>query len=270
MTPPTDIVVTVHNALEQAARCIADVYKNTENFRLIVVDDDSGPVTRAWLQGLECLQRSRSNLLLQTNYPRYWVRASNLGLRLARTPWVALLNADVTLGPGWLEELYEAKGQANGRNGARVGLVGHICSNMCWGLHYREGEWEFVDEPNYVNGHCWLLNMEAMRQIAYARTCRGRGGHIGSLMDETDPDLIHYRADPHTCWELAAQGYKSIAVFRDTVQHAMLMGDGTARKDLRHPDEVSLGEVDDDWQGARLEGWRDLPARANRVTGGCS
>ena len=255
MTPPTDIVITVHNALEHAGRCIADVCKNTQNFRLIVVDDDSGPVTRAWLSGENCLRASRSNLVIQTNYARYWTRASNLGLRLVRTPWAVLLNSDVTLGPGWLDELYDAKAKIHGHNGSRVGLVGHVCSNMAWGLHYREGECEEVHEPNYINGHCWLLNMQAMAAIARAR------GHEGWYMDETDPSFIHYRTDPHTCWELAAAGYKSVAVFRDTVQHAMLMGDGHQRKDLRHPDQVSLGEVDDDWQGMRLEGWRDRGGR---------
>ena len=233
-TPPTDVVVTVHNALPHVQACIESLYANTKNFRLIVVDDDSGSVTSEWLRGPGALRRQRSNLLIRTNYPRWWTRASNLGLRLVRTPWAVLLNSDVTLGPGWLEQLYQAKSE----HGAKVGLVGHVNRDMTFGLEYHEGSWESVEAPGYINGHCWLLNMDAMAEIAIQR------GHPGWFMNELDQRQIHYNADPETCWALNRLGYATIAVYRETVTHTM----NVSIAGKPHPFTVELKDVDDNWE----------------------
>jgi hypothetical protein len=183
------------------------------------------------------------------------VRAANLGLRLARTPWTVLLNSDTVLGEGWLEQLHDLRAELLDKSYLRVekkvGLLGHVNRTSCFaGLEYKDGEWTATRQPTYVNGHCWLLNMRALHIISEDRQRKEDGWWLNAMAPRLadGSGAVHYGADPDLCWELNAAGYATIAVFSETVQHAGPRPI-TEEWDADVTKRIPLSEIDDDYEG---------------------
>lgn len=228
--PNTDIILTVHDALDYVRACVELLYQHTKNFRLIIVDDVSGVETREWAYGPECLGRNPSNLYIRTNKQRWFTRASNLGLRMVRTPWAIVLNSDTQLNDGWLDELYACKALAE-EQGLKVGVVGHV--------GFDAGKrWEATSHPNYVTAHCWLVNMEAMVAMAHAR------GHDGWYLNEVDQQQIHINSDRIGCHDLNRLGYSTIASYQASIGHH---GGKSWGYNLGRVMNLNLDEVNDQW-----------------------
>lgn len=205
--PFTDIVVPVHNANSYVRHMIETLHQNTVDFRLIIVDDYSDEPTREFLYGPDCLGRDGRNLYVRTNSQRWFTRASNLGLRLVRTERAVVLNSDCDIGVGWLEELHSIFDEVTAQ-GIKVGLVGSTMTNEDDPRRYEQ-----TQKPNYVTGHCILLNMAAVGEIAASR------GTPGWFFDETRQDSIHINSDRYICYDLNAIGYATIAGFKSWVGH---------------------------------------------------
>ena len=84
---------------------------------IILVDDGSTDGTREWLAPL----RAPFQVVLHDRNLGY-AAATNRGAALARGEFLALLNNDLVLAPGWLEPMLAA----HHRLGARAGLVGNV------------------------------------------------------------------------------------------------------------------------------------------------
>ena len=210
MSQHTDIVLPVHGALEHVKECIETLYPHTNNFRLIVVDDMSDEATTEYLRK-EVLPRSTDNLYLRTNRQRWFTRASNLGLMLVRSPRAVLLNSDCVFGDGWLDELYAVWDEATAQ-GHRVALVGSVLAQSetrRWSAFVRGKQ----DSSDYVTGHCLLLEMNVMRELAAAR------GTPGIYFNELDQQQIHIASERWACWDLQARGWSTIASFHSAVGH---------------------------------------------------
>ena len=206
MNPQTDIVIPVHDALEYTQACIDSVFAHTQNFRLILVDDFSQPETTAYL--LSVLQRQRYSLYIRTAHQSWFTRASNLGLRMVRTPRVILLNSDCVVDTGWLEELYAVWDEAQAALGAKhVGLVGVTQSAE------EPRRWAETQEPGYVTGHCFLLSMEVLYKVSNLR------GQPGWYLDEVNQSAIHINSDRYLNYELNRIGYATIQSMRAAVGH---------------------------------------------------
>lgn len=156
-----------------------------------------------------------------------------MGLRLVRTPWSVLMNADITVSAGWLEELYANKDAAE-KAGHKVGLVGHQArvepGKFKW-LVTKKG----TPDIDYVTGHCYLLNMQALEEVSAAR------GTPGWYFNEQDPAQIQYKADVHMCYDLNALGWATIACFNNTVYHHH----GGCQRSGWDPKKVKLADVND-------------------------
>lgn len=121
-----DIVICVHDALDDLRACLASLLRHTpEPFGLILVDDGSGPETAAWLDAFAAA-RPGTRLLRHPSAGGYTL-AANSGLAESRADWVLLLNSDTLLTPRWLERLL-----ACGRSDARIGLVGPLSNSATW------------------------------------------------------------------------------------------------------------------------------------------
>ncbi len=125
-TAPVDIVVCVHNALEDVRRCLASVEQHTAPpYRLILVDDGSAPPTRDFLAEFA---RNRDHvLLLRHETPLGYTRAANQGLRHTEAAFVLLLNSDTVVTPGWLDRMV-----ACAESHPRIGLVGPLSNTASW------------------------------------------------------------------------------------------------------------------------------------------
>ena len=207
MHPQTDIVIPVHNALEYIKPCIDSLFEKTKNFRLILVDDHSDIDTTTYLLGV--LLRQPTALYVRTAQQKWFTRASNIGLRLARTRKTILLNSDCVLGDNWLQEMHDVWTEAEPRDkdGFKVGLVGSHQSDE------EPRRWGEYTEPGYVTGHCLLLDIPILGAVADGR------GTPGWYLDEAHQDAIHINSDRYLSYELNRMGFRTVASFKAAVGH---------------------------------------------------
>jgi len=206
MHPQTDLVLPVHDALDYTTKCIDSLFEHTENFRLILVDDSSGRETTDFL--LHVLSRIHTALYIRTAQQKWFTRASNLGLRLVRTERCVLLNSDCVVDKGWLEELYAVWDDAHTKmSGRKIGLVGSVLSVE------EQRRWAEQIEPGYVTGHCLLLSIPVLSEVA------SRRGQEGWYLDEVHQNAAHINSDRFLCYELNKLGYATIASFKSAVGH---------------------------------------------------
>ncbi|MGP0565579.1 MULTISPECIES: glycosyltransferase [unclassified Nitrospina] len=103
-----DIVVCVHNALEEVRHCLESIERarQSEHHKLIVIDDGSAPATadylKAFIRGKPWARLHRNEKA--TGY----TRAANRGLGLSDAELVILLNSDTVVTSGWAEKMADA------------------------------------------------------------------------------------------------------------------------------------------------------------------
>ncbi len=101
-----DIVVCVHDALEETTACVASLATAMRaGDRLLLVDDASGPTCAEALRAQAAAAPQRVQLLRLDGTPRGYCRAANHGLAHTRAPWVLLLNSDTLLCRSALEKM---------------------------------------------------------------------------------------------------------------------------------------------------------------------
>ncbi len=102
--PPVAIVVPIHNSPQCVRRCIAALLRHTPVARRKILIDDasSDPAIAEILREFA----RRPDILIRKNEKNLGYTAScNLGIELAGSADVVLLNADTQVGPRWLERL---------------------------------------------------------------------------------------------------------------------------------------------------------------------
>ena len=183
-----DIVVCVHNALEDARRCMESVLSRTAvEFTLIVVNDGSDPETTNWLR--ESAAQHSVIELIETDGPLGYTRAANRGLQAGTAPYAVLLNSDTIVPRLWIQCLLECL-QAD----ARLGIVGPLSNAASWQSipeRFAEGGgWAVNELPvgynvdeygelvhriserafprvEFLNGFCLLMRREVIEAIGY-------------------------------------------------------------------------------------------------------
>ena len=119
--PSVDVVVCVHDALEDVRRCLWSLLTKTErSFRLILVDDGSKTPTASFLRAFAD-RHPMVTLLQREDPPHGYTLAANEGLEVSRSDYVVLLNSDTVVSPGWLERLL-----AHGEAHPELGIVGPL------------------------------------------------------------------------------------------------------------------------------------------------
>jgi GT2 family glycosyltransferase/glycosyltransferase involved in cell wall biosynthesis len=119
--PSVDVVVCVHDALEDVRRCLSSLLNVTERrFRLILVDDGSAEPTRAFLASLAA-RHPAITLTRRAKPPHGYTLAANVGLRASRSDYVVLLNSDTLPTPGWLARLVD-----HGERHPQIGILGPL------------------------------------------------------------------------------------------------------------------------------------------------
>jgi GT2 family glycosyltransferase len=99
-----DIIICVHNALDDVVRCLSSIQSETNPpFSIIIVDDASDPGTRSYL---EEFQKAHDHVqVLRNDINLGYTRSANRGLVFAQSEWVLLLNSDTVVTAGWLSGL---------------------------------------------------------------------------------------------------------------------------------------------------------------------
>ncbi|MCR5369595.1 MAG: glycosyltransferase family 2 protein [Clostridium sp.] len=100
----TTVVIPNYNGLEYLKACLCSLERQTrQDFLTLIIDNGSTDGSAEWLAGYEKGRDRIRTILLPENTG--FSGAVNLGIRESRTPYVILLNNDVTAEPQYVEEL---------------------------------------------------------------------------------------------------------------------------------------------------------------------
>jgi GT2 family glycosyltransferase/glycosyltransferase involved in cell wall biosynthesis len=121
-----DIVVCVHNSVEDVRRCLESVAEYLRpNQRIVVVDDGSDAEAESYCR--EFAARTPRTLLVRHPQASGYTRAANAGLRKSAADYAILLNSDTIVTRDWASKLVHA-----GESAPDVGLVGPMSNAASW------------------------------------------------------------------------------------------------------------------------------------------
>jgi GT2 family glycosyltransferase len=182
----TDIIICVHNALEDVKECLDSVQKFTEpSHSLILINDGSNEETTRFLEGFS---KHRSSTLITNSGAMGYTFAANQGLRASKGDFVVLLNSDTVVTPHWLERLIECA-----ESDEKIGIVGPLSNTASWqsipkltknndwadnplpdGLTLNEMSSlifdyspKFFPTVRFLNGFCLLIKRQLITEIGY-------------------------------------------------------------------------------------------------------
>jgi GT2 family glycosyltransferase len=117
----TDIVICIHDALDDVRLCLDAIVAAGDDFplRLVLVDDGSGQECAAHLRDFAA--RHPAIEIIRHDEPRGYTRAANAGLQRTTAPQIVLLNSDTIVTPGWLAGLRECL-----HSSPEIGIVGPL------------------------------------------------------------------------------------------------------------------------------------------------
>jgi GT2 family glycosyltransferase len=182
-----EIVICVHDALEETLACLDSVFRNSARARRVTaVDDGSSPATLATLRAVAA--RTPRARLIELGERRGYTKAANVGLRAATADWVVLLNSDTLVSPGWLEGMLDAAERAG------AAFVGPLSNAATWqsvpDVRDAAGRWMVNPMPPghsveslaaliarlspraapsvpLLNGFCMLMRREALAELGF-------------------------------------------------------------------------------------------------------
>lgn len=184
---PIDIVVCVHNALDDVRQCLASVErKRGQGHRLIVVDDGSNAETRDFLASFQDMHDWVA--VHRNEIPVGYTKAANIGIRASSASFVILLNSDTIVTDHWAEKMADAVFSTGGAgvvgpmsNAAshqslpdHIGSVGQTAINplppglTADDMNSQCERWArstFVPRVPLVHGFCFGLTREAIERV---------------------------------------------------------------------------------------------------------
>lgn len=183
---PVDIVVCVHNALNDVQSCLQSVFTHTNQpYSLILVDDGSAEETRNYLSDFA---KRHGAVLIRNEEACGYTLAANQGLRQSTAAYVVLLNSDTIVTEGWLDRMV-----ACAESEPRIGVVGPLSNTASWQSIPEvetEGDWALnvlpagvtIDQMGalvarysgrlypkmpLLNGFCLLIKRSLIDEIGY-------------------------------------------------------------------------------------------------------
>ena len=181
-----DIIICVHNALDDVKLCLESVIHNsTQPYLLIIVDDGSAKETS---QYLENFANKEEAILLRNDMAKGYTFAANQGLRKSKSDYVILLNSDTIVTPNWLDQMV-----ACGESDPKIGIVSPLSNTASWQsipeIEY-QGDWAENKLPEgmtisdmanilarysarlypriaFLNGFCLMIKRALIEEIGY-------------------------------------------------------------------------------------------------------
>lgn len=260
--PSVEIVICVHNAIDDVIRCLDSIRRHTTHpHSIAVIDDGSRPDVR---HRLEHYISGRPWIRLIVNESNLgYTRTANLGLSRSSAEWVVLLNSDTVVTPGWLEGLFECA-----YSDQSIKFVGPISNAASWQsmpeISDTAGKWKVntvpmgasVDEIAYLvrdksnrdfpkvpllNGFCMLMEREALETL-------------GFFDEQAFPKGFGEEND--LCVRAAEAGFKLAIADHVYIYHSKSASFGRKRRDrLSHEGKQALKRKhpDVDWDALQRE-----------------
>ena len=200
-------------------------------YEVIFVDDGSTDGTRDWLAGLTASTGAPAIQVLLNERNLGYAVGNNRGAATARGDFLALLNNDLVLQPGWLEPMLAAYRVL----GARAGIIGNIQRDARTGeidhtgivinqngkpVHDHEVPKSFLGNPvrvrrvPAVTGACLLVSRDLWREL---------GGF--------DEGYVNGAEDVDLCFRARARGRINAVALTSTVLHHISSSAGRKLRD---------------------------------------
>ncbi|MBI5839230.1 MAG: class I SAM-dependent methyltransferase [Chloroflexi bacterium] len=186
-TEPIDIIICVHNALEDTLNCLETIELHTKQpYNIVLVDDGSNEETRNYLGDFATSRNHCS--LIRNEVAKGYTRAANQGLIASNSKYVILLNSDTLVGPEWLDRLYTAITSKD-----QIGVAGPLSNTASWQsipqlsensdwaanplpdgmtveqmseMIARQSAYLYPEVP-LLNGFCMMMRRELLHDIGY-------------------------------------------------------------------------------------------------------
>lgn len=122
-----DIVIPIHNALDDVKKCISSVEPTLlDTHNIILVDDGSDDETKAFLEDYVS-KRISYVTLIRHDVAKGYTQAANAGLRASEGDFVILLNSDTIVPPLWILKIIHCADNAK-----EIGIVGPMSNAASW------------------------------------------------------------------------------------------------------------------------------------------
>lgn len=220
-TPLISIVILNYNAGNLLVDCVNSIQKSTyTNFEIILVDNSSKDNSH-----IICKEKFPSIKLIENSENLGYCEGNNVGLRVAKGQFFAVLNPDTIVDPCWLNELlkaylengkgiYQPKFLATSDHSMLLS-TGNMIQIFGFGFSRSKGErdrkkYEKLEKINYASGTCLFTSKEVLKKIGLF-----------------DSFLFAFHDDLELCWRAALMKINSFYVSKSIVYHPI---EGTSFK----------------------------------------
>jgi len=220
--PDVSIVIPAHNKVEVTYLCLCSLLlaRNVASFEVIVVDDastDETAILEDFVSGIT---------VVHNDQPQRFIRACNAGAGKARGTYVVLLNNDVEVTAGWLDELIDGFQRFDG-----VGAVGakllypdgrlQDAGGIIWGSG---NPWNYGNRQNpWAPEYCYARQVDYLSGAALMTT-KTIWEEVGGLSSYLEP---MYFEDTDFSFKVRDAGYKTYFIPSSVVYHYEGMTSGT-------------------------------------------
>ncbi len=185
-TASVDIVICIHNALDDVKRCLDSVIRTfNQPFQLILVDDGSDNETA---QYLDKFANEHEVTVIRNEQARGYTLAANQGLQQSNADYVILLNSDTIVTNRWIDCLIDCA-----ESDKKIGMVGPLSNTASWQSIPEieiDGDWATnplpegmtIDEMGdlvarysdrlypdipFLNGFCLLIRSQTLKEVGF-------------------------------------------------------------------------------------------------------
>ncbi len=183
-----DIIVCVHNALDDVKKCLNSILLNTPQiYYLFIINDGSSTKTTAYLHDFS--KANENVILIENDVAQGYTKAANKGLQASTADYVILLNSDTIVPRLWINTLVDC-----GESDQNIGIIGPLSNAASWqSVPQRfddSGDWAINKLPNgydvnqmseliyqiserrfpqvsFVNGFCFAIKRSVIDSIGF-------------------------------------------------------------------------------------------------------
>ncbi len=173
--PKVTIIILVKDVLNYVKRCLTSVNKYTNNYELIIVDNDSKQETKDYLKALDLFDFT----LITNKKNKGFAYGCNQGAKIATTDYLCFLNSDTMVSENWMGKMmkaltiysdvgivgpstcFSAGAQHNQTlSKMRFSVTQEAMNKVAFSLNEK---YEFVN----VVGFCWVIRKKVFTKIGY-------------------------------------------------------------------------------------------------------
>jgi len=212
--PPVSVVVLCYNNLELTKACIDSLvrYSDYPDLELIVVDNASSDGTGDYLRSLDIPGVKLRTIVNEANLG--FAGGNNMGLREANGDYLALLNNDTVVTPGWIHNLLRPV-LSNPRIGAIGPVSNQVGNEACIAIEYKDTDEMLRAAASYTAGHYQKIETTSTLGFFCVLIPRAVYSQVGDLDERFGVGMFE---DDDYCNRIRQAGY-SLAITHGAFVH---------------------------------------------------